>query len=88
MRSLMICTPTQYCLDDQIEKNDMSGACRAYRGGPGCSRVWCGNVRERDHLGNPGIDERIILILIFSKWNVVSWTESNWLRVATGGGHL
>jgi len=81
----MICTPTQYCLDDQIEKNDMAGACRAYGGGERCSRIWWGIVRERDHLGNPGIDERIISRWIFSKWNVGSWTESIWLRIATGG---
>ena len=24
-------------------------------------RVWCGNLRERHHLGDPGIDGRIIL---------------------------
>jgi len=84
----MICTPTQYCLEDQIEKNDMGGACRAYGGGEGCSRVWWGNVRERDGLGNPGIDGRIILRWIFSKWNVGSWTESNWPRIATGVRHL
>jgi len=23
--------------------------------------VWWGNLRERDHLGEPGVDERIIL---------------------------
>jgi hypothetical protein len=26
---------------------------------------WCGNPRERDHLGDPGIDGRIILKWIF-----------------------
>jgi hypothetical protein len=75
-------------LDDQIEKNEMGGACRAYGGGSGCNKVWWGNVRERDHLGNADIDERIILRWIFSKWNVVSLTESNWFRIATGDGHL
>ena len=28
------------------------------------------NLRERDHLGDPGIDGRIILRLIFRKWDV------------------
>jgi hypothetical protein len=28
---------------------------------------WSGNLRERDHLGDPGIDERIILRRIFRK---------------------
>jgi hypothetical protein len=31
---------------------------------------WWGNLRERDHWGYPGIDERIILRCIFSKWDV------------------
>ena len=29
-----------------------------------------GKLRERDHLGNPGIDGRIILRCIFRKWDV------------------
>jgi hypothetical protein len=33
MRSLMVCTPIHYCEGDKIEKNEMGGACRAYRGG-------------------------------------------------------
>jgi len=31
MRSLMICT-TQYCSGDEIEKNEMDGACSTYGG--------------------------------------------------------
>jgi hypothetical protein len=30
-------------------------------------RFWWGNLRERDHLGNSGVDERIILRWIFRK---------------------
>jgi hypothetical protein len=51
---------------------------------PGMKRIWVigeaytrfrwGNLRERDHLGDPDVDGRIILGWIFSKWNVVSWT--------------
>ena len=31
---------------------------------------WWGNLRERDHLGDPAIDGRIILRWIFRKWDV------------------
>jgi hypothetical protein len=37
-------------------------------------RVWWGNLRERDHLGDPRVDERIILRWIFRKWEVGVWT--------------
>jgi hypothetical protein len=47
-----------------------------------------GNLRERYHWGDPGIDGRIILRRIFRKWDVVVWTGFRWLRIETGGGHL
>jgi hypothetical protein len=31
-----------------------------------------GNLRERDHLGDPGVDGRIILRWIFRKWDVIA----------------
>jgi len=36
----------------------------------GVHRVWWGNLRERDNLGDPGLDGRIILRWIFMKWDV------------------
>ena len=30
-------------------------------------RLWWGNLRERDHWGQPGVDGRIILRRIFTK---------------------
>ena len=45
-----------------------------------------GNVKERNHWGDPGVDERIILRWIFRKWDVVVWTGSSWLRIGIGGG--
>jgi len=37
------------------------------------TRFWWGNLREGDHLEDPGIDGRIILSWVFRKW--------------VGGGH-
>ena len=53
-----------------------------------CTGFWSGNVRERDHLEDPGIDGRIILRWIITKWDVGVWTGLIWLRIGTGGGHL
>ena len=33
---------------------------------------WWGNLRERDHLRDPGVDGRIILRLIVRKWNLAA----------------
>jgi hypothetical protein len=49
---------------------------------------WWGNLKERNHWGDPGLCERIILRWIFGKWDVGVWTEFIWLRIGTGGGHL
>jgi hypothetical protein len=40
----------------------------ARMGGEECTGCWWGNLRERDHLGDPGVDGRIKLRLIFRKW--------------------
>jgi hypothetical protein len=36
----------------------------------GAYRVWWGDLRERDHLKESGVDGRITLRRIFRKWNV------------------
>ena len=33
------------------------------------SWFWWGNLRKRDHLGDPGVDGCIILRWIFRKWD-------------------
>jgi hypothetical protein len=47
-----------------------------------------GNLGDRDHLVDPGVEGKITLRLIFRKWDVGAWTGSIWLRIGTGGGHL
>jgi hypothetical protein len=44
-----------------------------------------GNMKERDHLEDVGIDGRIILRRIFMKWDVGLWTGLIWVRTGTGG---
>jgi hypothetical protein len=51
-------------------------------------RVLVGNLRERDHLGDPGVDGRITLRWIFGKWDVGTRNGSSWLKIGTGDGHL
>ena len=80
---------TQYCSGDKIENNEMGGACSAYVGEE--RRVqWFGEeiLKERDDLGDQGLDGGIILRWIFRKWEVRAWNGSSWLRIGTGSGHL
>jgi hypothetical protein len=58
------------------------GSGEAYRG------FWWGNLRERDHWGDPGIGGRIIVKYIFRMWDLWVWIGSSWLRIETCGGHL
>ena len=80
---------TSYSSGDKIEKNEMGGACSAY--GEEERRIQDfggGTSKERDHLGDPSVDGRIILRWIFSKWDVGAWTGSTWPRTGTCGGRL
>jgi len=47
----------------------MGWACSTY-GGEVYTGFWWGNLRERDQLGDLGVDGRIILKYIFKKWDM------------------
>jgi hypothetical protein len=61
---------------------------RVWGRGEVCTGFWWGNLRERDHWGDPDVDGRIILSLMFRKWEEVVGTGWGWLRIGTGDGHL
>jgi len=46
---------------------------------------WWGNLRERDQLGDPSVDGRIILRWIFRKWGVWGYGRD---RAASGYGQV
>ena len=54
----------------------------------GVYRVLVGKCKGRDKLEDPGVDGRIILRWILSKWDVRTWTGLIWLWIGTGSGHL
>ena len=58
----------------------MGGECSAYGGrGEVYKGFWWGNLRERDYLGDPGVDVRIIL-----RWNCqeVGCGCMDWIELA------
>jgi hypothetical protein len=58
----MICTAHPIFFVDQIKKTEMGRARSAYGGEERCIRgLGGGNLRERAHLEDPGLDRRIIL---------------------------
>jgi hypothetical protein len=56
----------------QVTKENEMGRARSIYGGGGeaYTGFWWGNLRQRDHLGDPGIDGKIILRWINRKWDV------------------
>jgi hypothetical protein len=56
--------------------------------GEACTWFWWGNLRDRDHWGDRGVDGKIILRWIFKKYDAGVWTGFSWLRMETVGRHL
>jgi hypothetical protein len=56
-----------------VELQNICYCCEQYsvwRNGETCTGFWWVYLRERDHLEDPGVNGRIILMLIFRKWDV------------------
>ena len=54
----------------------------------GVYRILVGKPEGKNHLGDPGVDGRIILRWILRKWEGVVGTGWSWLRIGTVGGRL
>jgi len=65
----------------------MGGACNTFGGEESLYWVLVGKP-ERDHLGDPGVDGRVIIRWMFRKWDVGAWTGWICIRIETGGGCL
>jgi hypothetical protein len=52
----------------------MGGECSTCGGEGVYIWFWWGNLREINHLEDPGVDGRIILRWIFRKFDVGAWT--------------
>jgi hypothetical protein len=59
-----------------------------WRRGEVCTGFWWGNLRERDHWGDPDVDGRKILRWIFWKLEGVVGTGWIWLGIGTVAWHL
>jgi hypothetical protein len=80
---------TKYYSGNQIEKKEMGGEGRVthMEEREVHTGLWGGDLREGDHLGDRGVDGRIILRWIFKRWDG-AWTGLLWLRIGPGGGPL
>jgi hypothetical protein len=59
-----------------MKNNEMGGACGTYGSRRGAYRVWWGDMRERNHLEDLGVDGETIFKLICKKWNgSMDWTD-------------
>jgi hypothetical protein len=52
------------------------------------TRFWWGNLKERDHLVDLGIGERMILKWVFKKWDGEALTGLIWLRIEQMAGRM
>jgi len=80
---------TKYSLGDRIDKIEMDRACSTNGGKQRCIQDFVGgNLRERNNLGDSGVDGRIMLRWNFRNWDMGVKIGSRWLGIGTTLGHL
>jgi hypothetical protein len=68
--SSLICTPHQILFGRSNQEDKMGGTSSIYEGREEShTGFWWGNMRERDHFEDLGVDVTIILKQIFKKWD-------------------
>ena len=91
MQKTTLCGVERSVLLTQFFRVIKSGVEHVARMGRGEAYIgfWWGNLKERNHLDDPVVDDRI-LRSIFRKSDVGGGprTGSSWHRIRTGGGHL
>ena len=65
-----------------------AGMWRVWGRGEVCSGFWWGNLRKRDHWGDPDVDGKLILRWIFRKLEGVVGNGWSCFRIGRVGGHL
>jgi hypothetical protein len=73
-------------LGDQIEKNEMGGACSTY-GRRGIHRVLVGKPEGKRPLGRRRHRREDNIKMDLQEVGCGAWTGSGWLRIGTGGRH-
>ena len=73
----------EYYSGDQIKK-EMGGVCSKCGTGRVPIGLWWGDLMERCHLEDIGVDGRGTLKWIFKKLNDEPWTGLIWVRIGTG----
>jgi hypothetical protein len=69
--------------------DDIGKACSTYeRDDKFHLKAYSEHLKGRDHLGNQGVDGRILLKLILEKYCVGIWTVFIWLRIDPVSGFL
>jgi hypothetical protein len=70
-------------LNYAVKMDVVGGAHSTHGRGEKCTQILVGNLNERDHLEDPGLDGRKILKWILEKQGATMWTGFKWLRIGS-----